>query len=199
MREFNVIFACGVETVEYVVLDAPLPAQLVLVLRADIFVLGGPLLEIILADEASGKRQFLCHVDKRARERLDVERAAHFDDDAAALDRRHVVIDLALATAELLALAVYGDRLPWRIDAPHGEHARHVQLAIDCAAHHFEMAVFELATAERHDGVLLMNQLVVHQLRTAHVQHTPFHSGREKTFRCAAKKENIKQSLMLLV
>ena len=66
--------------------------------------------------------------------------AAHLDDHPAALHRRHIVVDGALAAAHAVAETFAGHRLPGRVDAPHGEHARLVQLPVRHVADHVEVS-----------------------------------------------------------
>ena len=72
------------------------------------------------------------------------------------------------------------DWLPWRIHTPQGKRFGHVKVKIDCVSDHVEVSVFHLSTAECHNRVLLVNEFVMHQFRTAHVCHSFGHSWSER-------------------
>lgn len=72
----------------------------------------------------------------------------HLYYEAASLHGSHVVIDGAFASPHALSHALAGDGLERGWYSPQGKHVLGVHRAVDCQAHHFEMAPVEVTATQ---------------------------------------------------
>lgn len=121
MTKLNIVFANIVQTIEYIILDTPLPSQLIDVILANKLLFLRPLLQLFVRDEFGRKGKLLRDVDQHSVGHDQRHDSTHFDDNSASSNWRRVVGDITFTSTQFLALTVKSNWLPWRINSPYGK------------------------------------------------------------------------------
>lgn len=109
--------------------------------------------------------------------------ACDLDNNTSRLYRRNIMIYRTFAATHTLSLSLLGYRLPWCGHAPCGKHCVHIHFATDRQTHHLKVAITQAATSSSDYGILLVEQLIVHEFGTAHVAETFLHFGGPQIWR----------------
>lgn len=141
------------------------------------------LIEHLLGDNGRLEGQLIGDLLQESLAFDELASASDFDNDTTRLHWRHIMIYRTLAATHALTLSLFGYRLPGCGHAPCGKHCVHVHLATDGQTHHLVVAITQSSTSRRNDGILLVQQLIVHQFWASHVPQALLHFWRPQVWR----------------